>query len=285
MKIDVLQTESESKNEFEILFNNKLKYKAKLPFITINDPLNLEKIRAIKIFDSNDNKIYRTDYNYVQNLKEEFIPMKFLVTGSQKFNQLLFISTNNTIKIYYEEVAIWDNRFVIEINDKKYFVYSIEDGYIRHFPIYDGDVQIGEALKSNVVIDGKDEYCCYLKDNYEMLSDGIVSLLLYLDRSSYSSSYFINKSYELSKKYSYNKTNKLYDKNWVINNFGDEFYKKVDEDVKIFKEKIKHPLKTSIEQMNSMDPKKKKLFLFILIAPWILILLGALITLMIVLFH
>ena len=29
MKIDVLQTESESKNEFEILFNNKLKYKEK----------------------------------------------------------------------------------------------------------------------------------------------------------------------------------------------------------------------------------------------------------------
>ena len=41
-------------------------------------PLKLDKIRAIKLLDLNDNEIYRTDYNYVQNLKEEFIPMKFL---------------------------------------------------------------------------------------------------------------------------------------------------------------------------------------------------------------
>lgn len=284
MKIDVLQVESEGKNEFEIKYNDTLQYKAKLPFISINEPLNLEKLRSIKILDVNGNEIYTTDYKYIENFKEEFIPMKFLITGSQKFNQLLLTSDKNIIKIYYEEKAIWDNRCVIEINDKQYFCYSIEDGYIRHFPIYDGEIQIGEALKSNIVVDAKDEYCCYLKDGYESISDGIVALLLYLDRSEYSSSYLVNKSYNLSKKYSYNKTNKYYDKEWVKNNFGDEFYKKVDENVKLVKEKFKHPLKTYEEQWNSMPEKNKKLLQFVLIAPWAIIFIVLLIVLIGILF-
>ena len=97
MKIDVLQVESEGKNEFEIKYNDILQYKAKLPFISINEPLNLEKLRSIKILDVNENEIYTTDYKYIENFKEEFIPMKFLITGSQKFNQLLFTSDKNII--------------------------------------------------------------------------------------------------------------------------------------------------------------------------------------------
>ncbi len=278
MKISVIQIPSDGKNEFEIKYNDTLQYKAKLPFVSINEPLNLEKLRSIKIVDPNENEIYTTDYKYIENFKEELIPMKFLIAGKQKFNQLLFISDKNIIKIYYEEKAIWDNRYVIEINDKQYFCYSIEDGYIRHFPIYDGETQIGEALKSNVVIDAKDEYCCYLKENYENISDGIVALLLYLDRSEYSSSYLVNKSYNLTKNYSYNKTNKFYDKEWVKNNFGNEFYIKVDENVKLIKEKFKHPLKTSLEQWNSMPEKKKKLMKFILIVPWLIIFIVLLIV-------
>ena len=225
----------------------------------------------MKIVDLNDKEIYTTDYQYTENIKGEIMPLKYLVTGSQKFNQLLFISNSNTIKIYYEVNDIMNSRYVIEINDKKYFCYSIEDGYIRHFPIYDGETQVGEALKSNVVIDAKDEYSCYLKEEYELLSDGITALLLYLDRSEYSSSYLVNKSYSLYKKYSYDKTNKFYDKEWVRNNFDDEFYKKVDNDVNLIKQRLKNPIKAWKEQWNSMSLKEKKLMKFILIFPWAMI--------------
>ena len=279
IKLEVIQVESEKKNSFEIKYNDTLKYKAKLPFISFNDPLNLEKLRMIKIYDLDGNVIYTTDYNYIENLKEEIIPMKFLVTGSQKFNQLVFTADTNIIKIYYEEKEIWNNRYVIELNEKQYYCYSIEDGYIRHFPIYDGDKQIGEILKSNVIIDFKDNYCCYIKDGYESISDGVVALLLYFDRSEYSSSYLINKSYNLTKRYSYNKTNKYYDKEWVKNNFGDEFYKKVDEDVNLVKEKIKHPLKSYKELWNSMPENNKKLLILLLIVPWVIIFIVLLIVL------
>ena len=35
MKINVSQVQSEGKNEFEIKYNDKLQYKANLPFISI----------------------------------------------------------------------------------------------------------------------------------------------------------------------------------------------------------------------------------------------------------
>lgn len=284
MKIEVIQIENEMNNLFEITYNNKLKYRAKLPFIAINDPLNIEKVRKIKINDINDNEIYRTEYKYVENLKEEFIPLKYLVSGSQKFNQLLFISNKDIIKIYYEANEIWSNRYVIEINGKKYFCYSIKDGYVRHFPIYDEGKQVGEILKSNVKVNDKDEYTCYLKEENHILADGIVALLLYLDRSEYSSSYIINKSYNLTKTYTYNKTNKFYDKNWVINNFGDEFYKKVENDVNLVKEKLKNPMKSSKELLGSLSKKEKAIIKFILIGPWILMAIACVIILLVGLF-
>lgn len=279
MKIEVKQVKSSGGNEFEVRYNDQLQYRAVLPFVSINDPFNLEKVREIKIFDISGNQVYKTDYGYIENFKEEFIPLKYLVTGSQKFNQLLFISNDKTIKVYYESKELFNSRYVIEIGDKKYLCYSIEDGYIRHFPIYDGDIQVGEALKSNVVVDAKDEYVCYLKDGYESLSDGIVSLLLYLDRGSYSSSYIVNKSYTLEKKFSYNKTNKFYDKEWVKNNFGDEYYRKVDNDVVLVKEKLKHPMKTWKEQQNSMSQTEKSMMNILIILPIIIIIIVGIIIL------
>lgn len=118
--------------------------------------------------DLNENEIYTTDYKYLENQIEEMVPLKFLITGSQKINQLLFVSKDNTIKIYYEAKGILDSRYVIELNDKKYF--------------------------------------CYLRQEFETLCDGIIALLLYLDRSEYSSSYFVHKSYTLTKRYTYDKT-------------------------------------------------------------------------------
>lgn len=279
MRIDVLQTQAEGKNEFLIKYDNVNQYVAKLPFVTINDPLNLEKLRQIAIYNLNGNQVYTTDYRYIENLKEEIIPFKFLFTGQQKFNQLLFCSNEKTIKIYHETNNIWEAKYVIEIYNKRFFCYSIEDGYIRHFPIYDGDIQIGEALKSNVVVDGKDEYYCYLKPGYEGLSDGIVSLMLYLDRSEYSSSYVVKKSYDLYKKFSWSRNNKFYDKNWVKNNFGDEFYRKVDNDVAFVKGKFKHPISTSNELIKSSSSNQKKTMILIFVVPWIIILLAIVIIL------
>lgn len=263
MRIEINQIVSEGENSFEILKNKNLLYRADLPFIQINDGFNLEKIRKIKVLDINNNIIYTSDYNYIENYVEEFIPLKYLVTGSQKFNQLVFKSINKEFKVYYESNEVLKGSYIIEYNGKKYNVYSVEDGYIRHFPIFINDIQIGEVLKSNVVYNAKDSYCCFLKDEYEELADGIIMLFLFLDRFEYNSSYYMVESTNITKKYSYNKNNKYYDPNWVKNNFDcSDFFLKVDNDVlavkEVFTNKIKHPIK-------SMSKNEKQLLLVILI--------------------
>lgn len=95
MLLDVKQTISEKKNEFEILYENKSIYTATLPFINIIGSFNVENHRKIKVYNKNSNLKYKTEYNYVDNQLEEFIPFKYLITNSQKFYQLKFINQNN----------------------------------------------------------------------------------------------------------------------------------------------------------------------------------------------
>ena len=83
------------KNEFEILYENKSIYTATLAFINIIGSLNLENLRKIKVYNKNSNLKYKTEYNYVDNQLEEFIPFKYLITNFQKFYQLRFINQNN----------------------------------------------------------------------------------------------------------------------------------------------------------------------------------------------
>ena len=93
--LDVNQTISEKKNEFEILYENKSIYTATLSFINIIGSFNLENLRKIKVYNKNSNLKYKTEYNYVDNQLEEFIPFKYLITNFQKFYQLRFINQNN----------------------------------------------------------------------------------------------------------------------------------------------------------------------------------------------
>lgn len=95
MLIDVNQTISEKKNEFEILYENKSIYTATLSFINIIGSFNLENLRKIKVYNKNSNLKYKTEYNYVDNQLEEFIPFKYLITNFQKFYQPRFINQNN----------------------------------------------------------------------------------------------------------------------------------------------------------------------------------------------
>ena len=78
----------------------------------------------------------------------------------------------------------------------------------------------------NLVENDGDIHCKeHKKDEYKNLADGVVALLLYLDRNEYSSSYVLNKTVSLYKSYSYNKNNKYYDPDWVKNNFGGFLWK------------------------------------------------------------
>lgn len=249
MIIDVKQTISEKKNKFEILYDNKKIYNAELPFITILGSLNLEKLREIKVYDTNNNLKYKTSYNYVDNQLEELIPLKYLVAESQKFHQLKFINlnSNDEISIFFEMKEIWNGYNVIKYKNIVYKCYSVEDGYIRHVCIYKDDNQVAELLKPNILIEGKDEYRIYLKEEYSFLKDAISMLALYLDRTEYNSSYLKNDSKQISKKFSYSKVNKYYNPNWVKSNFNsDDYFNEINQESDKIKKEVMKRFKTLI---------------------------------------
>ena len=79
MKIDVNQTTAEMQNEFEIYYNENLKYTAKFPFIKIENVFNIDMLREVKIYNLDGKIEYISDYNYLENLKEEFVPFNILL--------------------------------------------------------------------------------------------------------------------------------------------------------------------------------------------------------------
>ena len=53
MKIDVKQIKSEKSNNFEIYYNDKIHYRATLPFLSVKGFFDLDKIQEIKVFELN----------------------------------------------------------------------------------------------------------------------------------------------------------------------------------------------------------------------------------------
>ena len=248
MKINIRQKENNFKNEFEIFYNNELKYIAKVPSVSIDNPLKIDDIRKIKVNDLNNNVIYTANYNYSLKKNNKYSSFKFLLTGEQAFNQLLFVTKNKSIKIYYEENYEFGCRYVIDVNNKQYYCYLINDGYIRHFPIFYREKQVAEILKSN--IDKVDEYYCYIQKEYKMIRDGVALLTLYLDRSEYNSIYVKDINYlELSESSLID-----YDKDWVKYNFDCSFFDKVDEAVALLKKDEKQ-----LKKVKKTKTKKEKI--------------------------
>ena len=224
MRIDINPITSKDNNEFVVFYNENLEFKAMLPPVSISDPLYVDKIDDIVLYNSENIQEYKTSTDYVKNIKQDIIPLKFVLNNSEEINQITFESSNNTYKVYYEDNKGF-NKYILEHNGKFFHIFPVEEGIIRHLPIFDGDMQIGEGLGLTDSNKGNDEYRCFLKEEYCYLADGISCLLLFMDRNEYSSSYMMDG--QIMNTFSGEK-NPYYDRNWLATNFKDEFNNKND---------------------------------------------------------
>jgi len=246
MVIDVIQSSAEMKNAFQIYYNGVQRYNAMTPFMSIEGAFGVDKLREIKMYDLNNNEIYKTNYNYIANRIEEFIPLKYIATNSQRFNQYMITDSNGNEKfsVYFEMQEIFKGSYIIKMNDRILNCYEIEDGYAVHFPIYDGDKQVGEILKYQFRTDGKDTYRAYLFDEYQELSDAISMLILYLDRMKYNSSYISCKGTEFTYSKSYSKVNAYYNPEWILSNFdATAYFNNMESQIRAIKDETKKKAK------------------------------------------
>lgn len=239
MKIVIKQVKSDFKNKFEVFVNNEKTYLASTPVISFAGP-GIDKKSPIKITDLKKKVLFTSEYNFISSLKEEFIPFGFLTGKEQKFDQFIFKDSNNKeeCQIYFSLEELLKGNYFIKKSNKIFSCYAKNEGYYKYVSIYDGENQIAQLVKLNVIVDANDEYTIFLKDEYNYLQNSLVEFTLYLDRL-----YF---NYGFQKKSTYikystvrSKNDDKYNPNWLKENFDvKEFNNKNEEVINKTKNKV-----------------------------------------------
>lgn len=265
MIIKVEQTKSSLKNKFEIKVNNELKYLAGTPWLNITMPLNIDNIRPCIITKTDENICYITSYNVIENVSNASVPMKWVFTGDQKsliFN--IFDSENNISGKFYKLTNRFLNtKYVIEYGNYTLKSYDISIGKTRNILIYKDTIQIAEIVKPLSVSDNLDSYYIFLLDEYSDLETIISFFTVFFDYQNYSNSgQVVAHKKEVKIRYTYDKNNKFYDKNWIANHFNKE-------EINLINDQILADRKSTV---NSIKKQAKYIISFIVLG-WLILLI------------
>jgi len=265
MIIKVEQTKSNIKNKFEIKVNNELKYLAGTPWMYITMPLDIDNIRRCIITKTDESICYITSYNIIENISNSAIPMKWVFTGEQKsliFN--IFNSENNvSAKFYKLTNGFLDTKYIIEYSNYTLKCYDISIGKTRNISIYKDDFQIAEIVKPLSASNNLDNYYIFLLDEYSDLETILSFFTVFFDYQNYSNSgQAVAYKKEVKIRYTYDKNNKFYDENWILNHFNKE-------DVELINNLI---LKDGKDNVTSIKKQTKYIVSFI-ISAWLILLI------------
>lgn len=254
MLVIVQQTKANSENLFEVSSNGQLLFQAKAPWMNISLPFKAENLRELTFSNSAWEPIYTTRYKFIDNLVEESIPFKYLLTKEQRFGQFEIISENGTEGSFYVmQNGMFDSKFCIECMGKVFLGYSLDKGKNNYVSIYDGDKQIAQITKPLTVMDNLDSYFLHIKDEYESIVPILSFFTVYYDYRKYNNSgEFTKNSVEITTSFTYGKNNDKYNPNWIAEEFGQQT---ADE--------LERSLNTLMEQGSAQAKKIVKLVGFI----------------------
>ena len=222
MLVIIKQTKANLNNRFEISCNNQILYYANTPWMDISSPFHPENIRHLTFTDAQGNEQYHTQYDVLDNLREEAVPFKSFAPSGQRFCRFELVGQYGPEGSFYTlENGFFDSRLCIEWNGRKWDGYDVEQGRLNVVPIFDGDQQIAQITKPLVTTDNLDLYYLHLRDEYNYLLPILSFFTIYLDYRKYNHSGQLSKnSVKVSVKYSYNKNNNRYDPEWISHTFG-----------------------------------------------------------------
>lgn len=263
MIIKVEQTKANLKNKFEIKMNNELKYLAGTPWMNIDMPLNIDRVRSCIITKADESICYATNYDIAENISNAAIPMKWAFTGEQKRAIFNILDSENNIcgKFYKLTNGFFDTKYVIEYGNYILKSYDISVGKTRNISIYNENCQIAEIIKPLSVSNNLDYYYIFLLDEYSDLETVLSFFTVFFDYQNYSNSgQVVAYKKEVSIEYTYDKNNKLYDKNWIPNHFNKT-------DVDLINNQI---LENRKETANSIKKQAKYIILFVALC-WLIL--------------
>lgn len=234
MLITIQQTKSNYENLFEVISGGQLLYQAKAPWMKLTLPFNTENLRELTFSDPAGETVYTTRYKFMDNLVEESIPYKYLLTKEQRFGQFEIVGQNGSEGSFYVmQNGYFDSKFCIEHMGRVYLGYSMDQGRNNYVSIYDGDRQIAQITKPLTVIDNLDVYFLHIKDEYASIVPVLTFFTVYYDYRKYNHSGELTKnSVQIATSYSYGKNNDKYNPNWIAGEFGRQAADELDQTLK-----------------------------------------------------
>lgn len=238
MLVTIQQTKSNFENLFEISSGGRVLFHAKAPWMKAPLPFHAENVRKLTFFDPAGEILYTTNYRVIDNMLEEVVPFKYLITKEQKFAQFEIVGKSGQEGSFYTlQNGMFDRKFCIEHRGKVYLGYSVDAGRNHMVSIYVDEVQIAQITKPLTVTDNLDVYFLHIKDEHVSMIPILSFFTVYYDYRKYNNSGELRKnSVEIAVSYSYDKNNSKYNPGWIEQEFGRQAFEEFEQTLRKIKE-------------------------------------------------
>lgn len=163
-------------------------------------PFHAENVRKLTFFDPAGEILYTTNYRVIDNMLEEVVSFKYLITKEQKFAQFEIVGKSGQ-----------EGSFC-----------TLQKGmFDRKLSIYVDEVQIAQSTKPLTMTDNLDIYFLHIKDEHVSMIPILSFFTVYYDYRKYNNGGELRKnSVEIAVSYSYDKNNNKYNPGWIEQEFG-----------------------------------------------------------------
>ena len=218
MILEINQISANGKNLFEIIEGGQLLYQAHSPWL----PMITDAARKITMSDPAGQKVFETNYSFLENMSEAIVPFKYLLTGAQKFNQYSVVDADGkTIGAFYSELnGLIDKKLYLQRENRAIVGYRRSVGNKEVVSFYQNERQVGQLTRSNSTVNNQDRYLPHFLPGYESWLPILAFFTVYYDFMYHNNSGKVMIGYSTKYVYTYDKNNKKYDKNFIRNNFG-----------------------------------------------------------------
>ena len=234
MIAQITQVKSNFENKFEVSCDNKIVYYAEAPWMNVSLPFNAENVRELVFYNDSKEVMFSTDYKIINNVIEEAIPYKYLITGEQNVAKYEIVGKDQIQGSFFVQKKGWlDRKFCIEYENEFFTGYFVDKGEKNVVSIFDGDIQIAQITKPLATSNNLDIYYLHLLDEYSYLFPILSFFTVYYDHRNYNNSGQIsNGSAKISWTYSYDKNSEKHDKSWISEQFSQEISDELDAEIK-----------------------------------------------------